>query len=77
MRTGRGQEEEGLDVSPSSSRSLPVTTSFAKMVSVVPTSPSPAHIPPKTLAPLLSPPSWAWAASLVFWAAAQVILMFI
>ncbi|XP_074170087.1 caspase recruitment domain-containing protein 11 isoform X2 [Rhinolophus sinicus] len=28
---GRGQEEEGLDVSPSSSRSLPVTTSFAKM----------------------------------------------
>ncbi|XP_036170553.1 caspase recruitment domain-containing protein 11 isoform X3 [Myotis myotis] len=28
---GRGQEEEGMDVSPSSSRSLPITSSFPKM----------------------------------------------
>nr|XP_060503869.1 caspase recruitment domain-containing protein 11 [Panthera onca] len=28
---GRGQEEEGTDASPSSSRSLPITTSFSKM----------------------------------------------
>ncbi|EPQ18392.1 Caspase recruitment domain-containing protein 11 [Myotis brandtii] len=31
VRTGRGQEEEGMDVSPSSSRSLPITSSFPKM----------------------------------------------
>ena len=33
LRTGRGHEEDVMDASPSSSRSLPVTTSFSKMVS--------------------------------------------
>ncbi|XP_015420639.1 PREDICTED: caspase recruitment domain-containing protein 11 [Myotis davidii] len=37
---GRGQEEEGMDVSPSSSRSLPITSSFPKMVSMAPPAPT-------------------------------------
>lgn len=40
-RTGRGHEEEGTDASPSSSRSLPITNSFSKMVS----QPGPQHTP--------------------------------
>lgn len=41
VRTGRGQEEEGMDISPSSSRSLPITSSFPKMVSTAPPAPTP------------------------------------
>lgn len=55
-RTGRGQEEEGTDASPSSSRSLPITTSFSKMVSGVPSNPLSAQNP----GPPLRLPQQAW-----------------
>lgn len=51
VRTGRGQEEEGMDVSPSSSRSLPITSSFPKMVSVAPPAPTPGPCSPSGLHP--------------------------
>lgn len=61
MRIGRGHEEEGIDASPSSSRSLPITNSFSKMVSQGPSvSPSGSNLclPPHSLT-VLRPAGWA------------------
>lgn len=54
VRTGRGHEEEGTDASPSSSRSLPITNSFSKMVSRVPSTP-PSGSEPGPPPPLSAP----------------------
>ena len=83
-RTGRGHEEEGTDASPSSSRSLPITTSFSKMVSGVPSTPpsgsepAPPFVcpskpgpPPSSLHP---PKASKWSHS---GAAAPALLLFI